>query len=95
MTGIEWVSLSSIILIAIAVCAMFAIHAPRSTLREDRLDLFVATSAAILFGWIWLAGVLAAAGVFQAAASKAFPVPGSESAWRWQRAASCWRDRRR
>lgn len=76
MTGIEWVSLSSIILIAIAVCAMFAIHAPQSALREDRHDLFLATSAVILFGWIWLAGVLAAAGVFQAAASKVFPAAG-------------------
>jgi outer membrane protein TolC len=76
MTGIDWVSLSSIIVIATAVCTLFAFYAHRSGLRDDWSDFFSASLAAGLFGWLWLAGVLAAGGTFQASASRWFPAAG-------------------
>jgi len=76
MTGIAWVSLSSVILIAVVVCALFAFYASRSGLRDDWSDFFSATFATGLFGWLWLAGVLAAGGTFQASASRWFPTAG-------------------
>ena len=76
MTGMSWVSLSSIVLIAIAVSALFAFYADRSTLDDHRSDGFAAVFAAALFGWLWLASVLAAGGLFEASASRAFPATG-------------------
>jgi outer membrane protein len=76
MTAIDWVSLSSILVIAGVVWTMFAFYARRSGLDEPRSDFFSAALATGLFGWLWLAGVLGAGEAFQASASRWFPAAG-------------------
>ena len=76
MTAIDWVSLFSILVIAGVVWTTFAFYARRSGLDEPRSDFFSAALATVLFGWLWLAGVLGAGGVFQASTSRWFPAAG-------------------
>jgi hypothetical protein len=76
MTGIGWVSFSSILLIAIAVCALFAFYARRSVLAAAKRGAFVVALVVSVFGWLLFAAVLAAAGMFQATATGLFPAAG-------------------
>ncbi|MGH9257087.1 MAG: TolC family protein [Vicinamibacterales bacterium] len=73
MTGIGWASFFSIVLIAIAVCAVFAFYARRAGLAPGQRDGFVVAFVVGLLGWLLLAAVLAGVGVFQASASRPFP----------------------
>ena len=75
MTPIAWITVSSIIFVALAVCGTAALYA-RSTLAPGEREAFVMSFAATLLGWLLLAGVLAADGLFQASASRAFPALG-------------------
>lgn len=55
MTGIAWVSLSTIVLTALFVCGMFAFHARRSVPARPQRQAVVMAFAATVLGWLLLA----------------------------------------
>jgi hypothetical protein len=70
---LAWTIGSSIVLIAVSVWALLTFYAQRSSLDSEARRRFSIASGAYVFGWLVLAFVLGAGGIFQATPSRAFP----------------------